>query len=125
MILLAIFGLAFYRGLGADEARSLTFATLIFASIGLIFTNRSRSRSALATLQSPNVALWWIITGTIAGLFMILFLPMLSDLFSFGKLDPAEVMLCLLVGFTTFGLFEAFKLNPDAPPVMVTQPWKS
>ncbi len=110
VILLAIFGLAFYRGLGADEARSLTFATLIFASIGLIFTNRSRSRSALATLQSPNVALWWIITGTIAGLFMILFLPMLSDLFSFGKLDPAEVMLCLLVGFTTFGLFEAFKL---------------
>lgn len=117
VILLAIFGLAFYRGLGADEARALTFATLIFASIGLIFTNRSRSRSALATLQSPNVALWWIIAGTIAGLFMILFLPMLSDLFSFGKLDPAEVMICLLVGFTTFGLFEAFKLIQMRPPV--------
>ena len=54
---------------------------------------------------------------------MILFLfPMLSDLFSFGKLVSAEVMLCLLVGFTTFGLFEAFRLDPDAPPVMVTQP---
>jgi Ca2+-transporting ATPase len=110
VVVLAIFGLALYRGLGADEARALTFATLILASIGLIFTNRSRSRSALATLQSPNVALWWITTAAVAGLCLILFLPVLSELFSFGKLDLAEVVICLLVSFTTFGLFEAFKL---------------
>ena len=109
VVVLAIFGLALYRGLGADEARALTFATLILASIGLIFTNRSRSRSALATLQSPNVALWWITTAAVAGLCLILFLPVLSELFSFGKLDPAEVVICLLASFTTFGLYEAFK----------------
>lgn len=110
VVVLAIFGLALYRGLGADEARALTFATLILANIGLIFTNRSRSRSALATLQLPNVALWWITAGAIAGLSLILFLPVLSELFSFGKLDPAEAATCLIAGVTTFGLFEAFKL---------------
>jgi Ca2+-transporting ATPase len=110
VIVLAIFGFALYRGLGADEARALTFATLVLASIGLIFTNRSRSRSAFATLRSRNVALWWIVTGAVIGLSLILFLPMLSELFSFGKLNPAELVFCLFAGFTTFGLFEAFKL---------------
>jgi Ca2+-transporting ATPase len=110
IVVLAIFGFALYRGLGADEARALTFATLVLASIGLIFTNRSRSRSALATLRLRNVALWWITAGAITGLSLILFLPALSGLFSFGKLDPAELVFCLLAGFTTFGLFEMFKL---------------
>jgi len=110
VVVLAIFGFALYRGLGADEARAFTFTALVLASIGLIFTNRSRSRSALATLQSPNVALWWITTGAVAGLSLILFLPVLSELFSFGKLHPTEVVFCLLAGFATFGLFEAFKL---------------
>ncbi|MBA2659377.1 MAG: cation-translocating P-type ATPase [Nitrosospira sp.] len=110
VIVQAIFAFALYRGLGADEARALTFATLVLASIGLIFTNRSRSRSALATLRSHNAALWWITTGAVAGLSLILFLPGLSALFSFGKLDPAELVFCLFAGFTTFGLFEAFKL---------------
>lgn len=110
VIVLAIFGFALYRGLDADEARALTFATLVLASIGLIFTNRSRSRSALATLQSRNAALWWISTGAMALLSLILFLPALSELFSFGRLDITEVVFSLLAGFTTFGLFEAFKL---------------
>lgn len=110
VIVLAIFGFALYRGLGADEARALTFATLVLASIGLIFTNRSRSRSAFATLRSRNVALWWIVAGAVIGLSLILFLPVLSELFSFGKLDPVELVFCLFAGFTTFGLFEAFKL---------------
>lgn len=110
VVVLGIFSFALYRGLGADEARALTFTTLVLADIGLIFTNCSRSRSALVVLQSPNVALLWITTGTVAGLSLILFLPVLSELFSFGKLNPAEVVICLFAGFTTFGLFEAFKL---------------
>ena len=110
VVVLAIFSIALYRGLGADEARALTFATLILASIGLISTNRSRTRSALVTLQSSNVALWWITIGAVAGLSLILFLPVLSELFFFGKLGLAEVVICLFAGFMTFGLFETFKL---------------
>ncbi len=70
-----VFGFALYRGLGADEARALTFATLVLASIGLIFTNRSRSRSAFATLRSRNVALWWIVAGAVIGLSRASFSP--------------------------------------------------
>lgn len=110
IVVLAIFGLALYRGLGADEARAITFTTLVLASIGLIFTNRSRTRPALATLQSPNAALWWITGAAAAGLSLILFIPALSRVFSFGRLHPTEVAFCLVAGLATFGLFEAFKL---------------
>jgi Ca2+-transporting ATPase len=95
--------------MGADEARTLTFTTLVLASIGLIFTNRSWSRSALATLQSPNAALWWVTIGAVAVLAVVLFVPVLSGLFSFSRLRGIDVLLCVTLGFATFMIFEVFK----------------
>ena len=45
------------------EARTLTFTTLIVANLGLILTNRSWSRTILATFRSPNAALGWVMGG--------------------------------------------------------------
>src|SRR5665647_545406 len=110
IIVLAIFGLSLYRGMAADEARALTFTTLVLASIGLILTNRSWTRSALVTLRSPNPALWWVTGGAVVILALIIFLPALSRLFSFGTLHAVDVVLCTIAGLITFALFEAFKL---------------
>ena len=109
VVVLAIFGFTLYRGIGADEARALTFTTLVLASIGLIFTNRSWSKSAWVTLQSPNPALWWVTCSALALLALVVFLPVLNSLFSFSKLHAVDVALCVLVGIATFGLFEVFK----------------
>ena len=109
VVVLAIFGFTLYRGMGADEARALTFTTLVLASIGLIFTNRSWSKSAWATLQSPNPALWWVTSGALALLALVIFLPVLNRLFSFSKLHADDVALCALIGITTFAVFEVFK----------------
>ena len=109
VVVLAIFGLTLYRGMGANEARALTFTTLVLASIGLIFTNRSWSKSAWATLQSPNPALWWVTSSALALLALVIFLPVLNSLFSFSKLHANDVALCILVGIVTFGLLEVLK----------------
>ena len=109
VVVLAIFGFTLYRGMGANEARALTFTTLVLASIGLIFTNRSWSKSAWATLQSPNPALWWVTSGALALLALVIFLPVLNSLFSFSKLHADDVMLCALIGIATFAVFEVFK----------------
>jgi P-type Ca2+ transporter type 2C len=109
VVVLAIFGFTLYRGMGANEARALTFTTLVLASIGLIFTNRSWSKSAWATLQSPNPALWWVTSGALAILALVIFLPVLNSLFSFSKLHADDVALCFLIGLVTFALFEIFK----------------
>jgi len=110
IIVLAIFGLSLYRGMAADEARALTFTTLVLASIGLILTNRSWTRPALQTLRSPNPALWWVTGGAVVILALIIFLPVLSGLFSFGALHAVDVALCVFAGLIIFTLFEAFKL---------------
>jgi Ca2+-transporting ATPase len=110
LIVQAIFTFALYRGLGTDEARAITFMTLVVASVGLIFTNRSRSRSAFASLESRNAALWWVTGGAMGGLALVVFVPALSELFSFGKPQLAEIVFCLFAGLATFGLFETMKL---------------
>jgi P-type Ca2+ transporter type 2C len=109
VVVLAIFGFTLYRDMDANEARALTFTTVVLASIGLIFTNRSWSKPALATLQSPNPALWWVSSGAMAILALVVFLPVLNKLFSFSKLHGDDVALCALIGVATFALFEIFK----------------
>ena len=110
VVVLAIFGFTLYRGIGANEARALTFTTLILASIGLIFTNRSWSKSAWATLQSPNPALWWVTSSALALLALVVFLPVLNSLFSFSKLHADNVALCVLIGIATL-VFKRFKVS--------------
>jgi P-type Ca2+ transporter type 2C len=109
VVVLAIFGFTLYRGMGANEARALTFTTLVLASIGLIFTNRSWSKPAIATLQSPNPALWWVSSGALAILALVIFLPVLNKLFSFSKLHGDDVAICVLISIATFVLFEVFE----------------
>lgn len=109
IVVLAIFGFTLYRGMGANEARALTFTTLVLANIGLIFTNRSWSKPALITLKSPNPALWWIASSALLILAIVLFLPALISLFSFSKLHLDDLALCGLIGIATFALFEIFK----------------
>lgn len=109
VVVVAMFGFTLYRGIGADEARALTFTTLVLANIGLILTNRSWSKSALATLKSPNPALWWIIVGALAILSLVIFMSGPSRLFSFSQLHLDDVVLCALVAVAIFGLLEIFK----------------
>jgi P-type Ca2+ transporter type 2C len=106
---LAIFGLTLYRQVSPDEARAITFTTLVLASIGLIFTNRSWQKSAWATLKSPNTALWWVSSGAMAILALVVFLPVLNKLFSFSKLHADDIALCALISIVTFALLEVFK----------------
>ena len=65
VILVAIYGFALRRGQGEAEARALAFTTLIIANLCLILTNRSWSRTVLATARSRNPALWWVVVGAL------------------------------------------------------------
>ena len=84
LIVLGVFGIALYRGLGEQEARALTFTTLIVANLGLILTNRSWSRTILSTLGSPNTALRWVLGGAAVFLGLVLYVPFLR-IYSFFR----------------------------------------
>ena len=109
-IVLTLYGGALYRGLDAEEARAIAFTTLVIASIGLIFSNRSRSRSFLATLRTRNRALWWISGGALVFLVLVLYEPSLRNLFSFGKLHLADLTVCIVAGVACVIGFEVAKV---------------
>jgi Ca2+-transporting ATPase len=95
---IAIFLYATYMGKGEVEARTLTFATLVVANLTLIAANLSWSQSMLKTLRSENKALRYVLIGALAGLFLVLYVPSLRDLFRFSLLHVDDLLIVFFVG---------------------------
>ncbi len=110
VIVLAVFAISMKRGQGELDARALTVTTLIIANLGLIFVNRSWTRTFFSTLSEPNPALWWVAAGTAAGLGCILYVPFLRTLFHFAVLHPLDIVICLAAGFLSILWFEMMKI---------------
>ena len=114
LIVFAVYATALYRGHTEPDARALTFTTLVVANLGLIFANRSWSRTILRTLRSPNTALWWVFGGTVLFLGLVLYVPFLQDLFHFSRLHWIDLVICLAAGITSILWFEGFKITRNS-----------
>ncbi len=110
LIVLAIYLSALWGWLNASDATALSFTTLVVANLGLIFANRSWTRTIWATMRTPNAALWWVIGGTIFFLGLALYVPFLRDLFHFSTLHLNDLALCLAGGFLSVIWFEGLKM---------------
>jgi Ca2+-transporting ATPase len=109
-IVLAIFAIAFDRGQGAEDARALSFTTLIVSNLALILANRSRTRTIVQSLRSRNGALPWVVGGAVVFLILLLSVPAVRHLFAFSKLHLDDLVLCLAAGLFSIAWFEGFKL---------------
>ncbi len=109
LIVVGIFAISLWDGLDESKARALSFVTLVVSDLALIFTNRSWSRSILATLRSPNRALWWVVGGTLLVLGVVLYIPAVRILFRFGVLPFHELLFCLAAGLASVLWFELRK----------------
>jgi len=109
-VVLAVFAAAHYGGRGEQEARALTFSTLVMANLALIFTNRSWGRTILGTLRFPNPSLWWVIGGTIGFLGLVIFVPFLRELFHFSVLHPLDLAVCVGAAACSILWFEVLKV---------------
>jgi len=109
-ITLAIFGVSRHLGHTDEEARALTFVTLVIANICLIFTNRSLSRTTISSIRSRNKALWLIVVSAIVFLMLVVYVPFLRDLFKFDILHANDVGICVAAGAVCAMCFEAIKL---------------
>ncbi|MGE5265303.1 MAG: cation-translocating P-type ATPase [Acidobacteriota bacterium] len=111
VIVLGAFALVLAQGLGEFEARMISFSALVIADLGLIFSNRSRTRSILTMLRAPNPALWWITTFALGFLALAIFVPFLRGLFSFAPLHWWEVVLIAATGLASLLIAESVKLR--------------
>ena len=109
-IVFAVYATSLYRGHTEPDARALTFTTLVVANLALILANRSWSRTIFRTLRSPNTALWWVFGGAVVFLGLVLYVPLLQDLFHFSRLHWIDLVVCLAAGITSILWFEGFKM---------------
>ena len=109
LIVLAIYLSALWGRLNASDATALSFTTLVASNLGLIFANRSWTRSIWSTLRTPNAALWWVIGSTSFFLGLALSVPFLRHLFHFSTLRVEDVALCLTGGLLSVIWFEGLK----------------
>jgi Ca2+-transporting ATPase len=110
LMLLFVYGISLKRGQSDEDARALAFTTLIIANLGLIFTNRSWSRLIVATLRSPNAALWWVAGGSLLFLGLVLYVPFLQRLFRLSFLHSGDILICLSAGAISILWCELLKL---------------
>jgi Ca2+-transporting ATPase len=115
-LVLGVYALALGRAMGEGEARMLGFCTLVLGNLGLILTNRSWSRSIIQMLRVPNRALWWIAGGTILFLGLVVSVPFLRGLFSFGPLHLWEIALVGAAGLLSTVIAESAKLQLFSKP---------
>ncbi len=94
----------------ADAARALTFTSLVVAFLFIILTNRSWNRSILRMLRIRNAAVWWVLSGAVAFLALVLLIPVARGLFHFAPLDPPDLILSVGAGVAWVVAFEFLKL---------------
>ena len=75
---------ALSRGLPEQDARMLTFCTLVIGDLGLILVNRGRSLSVFTAVWPLNIALAIVLAGALLLLLAVVTVPGLRDLFRFG-----------------------------------------
>jgi P-type Ca2+ transporter type 2C len=108
--LLIVFAVAYYWGSGELDARALAFTTLMISNLSMILSNRSWSRTIAEMLRAPNAALWWAIGGGVVFLGLILYVPLLRQLFRFSILHPVDLAISLMSGVFSILWFEGLKL---------------
>jgi Ca2+-transporting ATPase len=113
LVLLAVFTVFYFsvdQNVSDAEARTMAFTTLIVSNVGLILVNRSWDLSFWQSLLHRNVAFWYIILGAIVFLSLILYVPVLQEIFHFSTLDPNDILICLGAGIASVLWFEILKI---------------
>ena len=107
----AVYGWAVWSGKPEGEVRSLTFATLVLANLGLIMVNRSWRLSILGTFRErDNPAIKWILGVTLSILSVLIFVPPLRSAFDFGAVQARDVAIPLVAAVASILWFEGYKV---------------
>ena len=109
-IVMTVYLVALFGWKDELDATALSFTTLVIANLGLIFANRSWTRTIWSTLRTPNPALWFVLCGTLGFLGLVLYVPFLRKLFHFSALHLDDLGICLAAGLVSILWFELLKI---------------
>jgi Ca2+-transporting ATPase len=94
-------------GYPPEHARTLAFAALVLANLGLILTGRQSARYTRAVLRPTNRPLAIVVAGALTVLAAVLEIPPLRTLFQLAPLTALDAVLVGLSALAALGCFEA------------------
>jgi len=110
VLVLATYVVALSGGMSEQNARALTFVTVVAANIGLTFINRSfHRRSLYAMIVRDNRVLWRVLGAVVVILTVILGWSPLRELFLFGRLSAWDLALGAGLGLAVLVTLNAAK----------------
>lgn len=101
---------AIYSGFDEPMVRSYIFTTLIFSNILLTLINRSFRHTIVQTLKRKNYLIPLIISISLALLFVILYVPAVSQIFEVAPLRPFDFLITILSAALFTFWFEVVKV---------------
>jgi Ca2+-transporting ATPase len=104
-----VYAWALRTGMAQGEMRALAFAAIVIGNLGLIFANRSRFESIVATLARPNPVLWWVALAALVALALTIYLPPFAAVFRFEPLGAADAGIALAAGLAGAAWSEIWK----------------
>ena len=88
----------------------MAFTSIVFGNLALILTNRSWSQTILGAFRKRNNTVVWVFGGALLSLGLVLYVPLLRELFLFSALQPVDLLICLAAGFASVAWFELLKI---------------
>ena len=110
VVSLGIYYIALQMKLSTNEARTLSFASLVFANLIMIMVNLSWNSSILKILRAKNRALKYVVIGSLVALFAVIYVPFLRELFYFEVLSFVDILIALGGAVLSLIWFEGVKL---------------
>lgn len=105
----SLYGYAVLSGMTEDAVRTVTFASLVFGNLALLWVNRSWFDSLIQSLRIRNTALWWVMGGTLLTLGLSIYLPLLQVLFHFETPSDQGLLMAILGAPLSVVWFEIYK----------------
>ena len=109
-LVLGVYAVSLFWRIPTEQARSLTFLTLVVSNVALIFTNRSWTRTIVGSLRESNPALWWVTGGSAILLALLIFVSPIRNAFRFAALSWRQLVVCCVLGVGSVLWFEALKM---------------
>lgn len=98
------------QGWETDQARTVSFAILIFANLLLVLTNRSWTKNFFVSFKKRNRALWPIIIFSLAFLTLVIYQPFFRNIFRFTFLGWDLLGQAFLISLLPVIIFEIVKI---------------
>jgi Ca2+-transporting ATPase len=100
---------ALHAGRGAEEARGVAFAAIVFGNLGMILACRSRETTLLGALARPNPAFWWVLGGALTALGSALYVPAVAAIFRFAAPGAGDLAIAAAAGMLAVVLYDGLR----------------